>query len=170
MLKVGDVLDMGPLQMKMTVKEFTDATLGVELALGPRSGGTPIHIHPHALETYVVLEGRFDAYVDGKWRIYRVGEELEVPKGVPHTFRNSSDAQARVYQTHQPALKMAQYFEGLHKIAHSGVTKNGAMTFKALLYLSLLMASFKDELIPVNPPAPVANALGLLGKLAGYRI
>ncbi len=170
MLKVGDVLDMGPLQIKLTVKELTEAVLGVELELGPRSGGTPIHIHPHALETYAVLEGRFDAYVDGVWRTYRVGEEFEVPKGVPHTFRNTSDAKTRVYNTHQPALKMARYFEGLHKIAHSGVTKNGKVTFKAIMYLSLLMMSFKDEIIPVNPPVPVANALGFLGKLAGYQI
>lgn len=89
---------------------------------------------------------------------------------MPHTFRNRSDAVTRVYQTHQPALKMAQYFEGLHKIAHSGVTRNGEITFKAMLYLSLLMVSFKEEMIPINPPAPVANVLGFLGKLAGYRI
>jgi mannose-6-phosphate isomerase-like protein (cupin superfamily) len=170
MLRVGDVLDMGPLQMKMTVKKFTDETLDVEIELGPRSGGTPIHIHPRALETYEVIEGRFDAYVDGVWKTYQVGEKVEVSKGVPHTFRNSSDAKTRVYQTHQPALKMAQYFEGLHKIAHSGVTKNGGMTFQALLYLSLLMTSFKDEMVPINPPAPVASMLGFLGKLAGYRI
>lgn len=170
MLKVGDVLDMGPLQMRLTVKKLTDETFDVEMELGPRSSGTPIHIHPHALETYEVLEGRFDAYVGGAWKTYQVGEKVEVPKGIPHTFRNNSDAKTRVYNTHQPALKMAQYFEGLHKIAHSGVTKNGEMTFKAILYLSLLMVSFKDEIIPINPPAPVANALGFLGKLAGYRI
>ncbi|MFZ5903160.1 MAG: cupin domain-containing protein [Chloroflexota bacterium] len=170
MLKVGDVLDMGPFQIKLTVKELTEAVLGVELELGPRSGGTPIHIHPHALETYEVLEGRFEAYVDGVWRTYQAGEEFEVPRGVPHTFRNSSGAKARIYHTHQPALKMAQYFEGLHKIAHSGVTKNGEVTFKAIMYLSLLMMSFKDEIIPINPPAPVANVLGFFGKLAGYRI
>ncbi len=170
MLKVGDVLDMGPFQIKMTVKKFTAETLDVEIELGPRSGGTPIHIHPHALETYEVLEGRFDAYVGGVWKTYQVGEKVEVPKGIPHAFRNSSDAKTRVYNTHQPALKMAQYFEGLHKIAHSGVTKNGEMTFKAILYLSLLMVNFKEEIIPINPPAPVANVLGFLGKLAGYRI
>lgn len=170
MLKIGDVLDMGPFQIKMTVTKFTAETLDVEIELGPRSGGTPIHIHPHALETYEVLEGRFDAYVGGVWKTYQVGEKVEVPKGIPHAFRNSSDAKTRVYNTHQPALKMAQYFEGLHKIAHSGVTKNGEMTFKAILYLSLLMVNFKEEIIPINPPAPVANVLGFLGKLAGYRI
>jgi quercetin dioxygenase-like cupin family protein len=170
MLKVGDVLDMGPFQIKLTVKKFTDATLDVEIELGPRSGGTPTHIHPHALETYEVLEGHFDAYVDGVWKTYQVGDKIEVPKGVPHAFRNSSDGKTRVYNTHQPALKMAEYFEGLYKIAHSGVTKNGEVTFKAILYLSLLMASFKDEIIPINPPASVANVLGFLGKLAGYKI
>jgi mannose-6-phosphate isomerase-like protein (cupin superfamily) len=161
---------MGPIQMKMTVKKFTDQTLDVEIELGPRSGGTPIHIHPHALETYDVLEGSFDAYVDGVWKTYKPGERVEVPKGVPHTFRNSSDAKTRVYQTHQPALRMAQYFEGLHKIAHSGVVKDGKMTFRALLYLSLLMVSFKNEMIPINPPAPVAGLFGFMAKLAGYRI
>lgn len=73
MLKVGDVLDMGPIQMKLTVKKFTAETLDVELELGPYSGGTPIHIHPGALETYEVLEGRFEAYVDGVWKTYQVG-------------------------------------------------------------------------------------------------
>jgi quercetin dioxygenase-like cupin family protein len=170
MLKVGDVLDMGPLQMKMTVKTFTAETLGLEMELGPRSGGTPVHIHPHAVETYEVLEGSFDACLDGVWKAYNAGEKIVVNKGVPHTFRNSSDAITRVYNTHQPALKMGLYFEGLNKIAHSGVTKNGEMTFKAIMYLSLLMMSFKNEIIPINPPAPVAGVFGFLGKLAGYKI
>jgi quercetin dioxygenase-like cupin family protein len=170
MLKAGDVLDMSPIQMKITVKKFTAETLDVEIELGPRSGGTPIHIHPHALETYDVLEGLFDAYVDGVWKTYKPGERVEVPKGVPHTFRNSSDAKTRVYQTHQPALNMGEYFEGLHKIANSGVVKDGKMTFRALLYLSLLMVSFKNEMVPINPPAPVAGLFGFMAKLAGYRI
>lgn len=48
--------------------------------VGTRSGGTPIHIHPHALETYEVLEGRFDAYVDGIWKTYQAGEKAEGPE------------------------------------------------------------------------------------------
>jgi hypothetical protein len=117
-----------------------------------------------------VLEGLFDACVNGVWKTYKLGERVEVPKGVPHTFRNSSDAKTRVYNTHQPALNMGEYFEGLHKLVNSGVVKDGKMTFRALLHLSLLMVSFKNEMVPINPPAPVAGLFGFMAKLAGYRI
>ena len=170
MLKAGDVLDMGPIQMKMTIKKVTSETLDVELELEPHAVPNPVHIHPHAIETYEVLEGLFDAYVDGVWKTYKPGERVEVPKGVPHTFRNSSEAKTRVHNTHQPALNLAEYFEGLHKIANSGVVKDGKMTFRAMLHLSLLMVNFKNEIVPINPPAPVASLFGFMAKLAGYRI
>lgn len=170
MLKVNDVLDFGSLQMKMTVREISPDSLDLEIEIAPHSGGTPLHTHPNAIEAYEVLDGKFDVFLNNDWKTYTKGQKIIVEKNTPHTFRNSSDAAAKVLNTHQPALKMAEYFEGLYKIAHSGVTKNGKMTFKAILYLSLLMVSFKDEIVPVNPPPPVANVFGFLGKLAGFRI
>jgi quercetin dioxygenase-like cupin family protein len=169
MLKVGDVLDFGPIQVKMTVRKFTPETLDIEMELDPRSGGTPLHTHPNAVEVYEVLEGQFDAFLNGEWKIFTQGQKVRIEKNTPHTFRNSSDSVTRVLNSHQPALKMAEYFEGLYKIAHSGVT-NGKMNFPTMLYMSVLMSSFKAEITPVNPPAPVTQVFGFIGKLAGYKI
>ncbi len=170
MLKAGDVLDLSAIHMKMTVKKASAEALEMEVELWPREGGTPVHIHPNAVETYELLEGKLDVSLNGQWKTYGVGEKVIIEKGTPHTFRNGSDAKTRFLNTHSPALKMGQYFEGLNKLAHSGVTQNGEMTLRAILYLSLLMMSFKDEIRPVNPPAPVMGIFSFFGKLAGYRI
>ena len=116
MLKVGDVLDMKVIKFKITVIEISEETLDLEFEMGPNSGGTPVHVHPNAIETYEVIEGKFDAYKDGGWKTYGVGEKIIIEKGVPHTLRNSSDQITRVLNTHQPALKMAEYFEKLMSV------------------------------------------------------
>lgn len=169
MLREGDVLDFGPIQMKMVVRKFTPETLDVEMELDPRSSGTPLHTHPNAVELYEVLEGQLDVFIHGEWKTFTQGDKIRVEKNVPHTFRNSNDSVTRILNSHQPALKMAEYFEGLYKIAHSGVTK-GEMNFPTILYLSVLMSSFKAEVTPVNPPAPITNLFGFIGKLAGFKI
>ena len=94
MLKVGDVLDLGPLGMKFYIKKTAAETNGqsfeMDMELVPQTDAGIIHIHPHAIESYEVLQGKFDVYVNGKWRTLSVGEKAVVDKGVPHTFRNAS--------------------------------------------------------------------------------
>lgn len=174
MLKVGDVLDLGPLGTKFLIKKTAAETNGqsfeMEWELSPQTGGTPVHIHPYAIETYEVLHGKFDVYVKGNWQTLSAGDKVTVEKGVPHTFRNASDQTTQVYNTHQPAMKFDQYFEGLYKLANSGVIKSDQMTFKAILYLSVLMTSFKDEIRSVKPPSAVMQVFGLIGRLLGFRV
>jgi len=174
MLKVGDVLDLGPLQTKFIIKKTAAETDGqsfeMEWELGPQTGGTPIHIHPHAIETYEVVQGKLDVYVNGSWKTLSVGEKVAVEKGVPHTFRNASDETTRVYNTHQPAMKFDQFFEDLNKLVNSGVIKSNQMSFKALLYLSVLWTSYKDEVQSVKPPYAIMQVFGLIGRFLGYRV
>ncbi|MEX2536524.1 MAG: cupin domain-containing protein, partial [Trueperaceae bacterium] len=95
MLKSGDVLDLGPLGTKFIIKrtpsESGGQTFDMEWELAPRTGGTPLHVHPHATETYEILEGSLDVNVNGTWKTLRKGDRQAVEPGVPHTFRNASD-------------------------------------------------------------------------------
>ena len=50
----------------------------------------PPHVHPHQVEEYEVLAGRFDLVVEGTWRTLEPGESAEVAVGALHTFRNRS--------------------------------------------------------------------------------
>ena len=108
MPRAGDVLDLSPIgaifHVTKTAKETQGGSFEMEWELFPKTGGTPVHIHPHATESYEVLAGELELYVDGTWRRLSAGEAASVDPGIPHTFRNASDAPAHVYNTHAPAM------------------------------------------------------------------
>jgi quercetin dioxygenase-like cupin family protein len=173
MLRAGDVLDLSPVGAIFRVTKTADETQGgsfeMEWELFPKSGGTPVHSHPHATESYEVLAGELDLYVDGIWRRLPAGEKVSVAPGVPHTFRNAGDVAARVYNTHAPAMRYGEYFDGLHKIVNSGAVHRGRMTLKGLLSLSLLITSFEKEIRSVKPPHAVIRVLALIARSLGHR-
>ena len=142
----------------------------MEMEVQPHSGGTPLHIHPHAVEEYQVLEGTFAVNAAGVWKTAAVGERIVIDKGVPHTFRNTGDLSVSVYNVHRPAMKFEEYFERLYMLANSGVIKSQKMTLKALLHLSMLMTSYPDEIRSVQPPQTIVRGLAAIGRVLGYRI
>ena len=174
MLKAGDVLDLGPLGMKFfiekTAAETEGRSLDMEWELAPNTGGTPVHIHPHAKETYEVLEGELDVYAEGEWRTLSTGQQLVVEAGAPHTFRNSSPGVTRVFNTHQPALRYDEYFEGLGRITSRGIVSAQRVTPKAILHLAVLMTSYREEIISVKPPDVAMRLLGRVGRILGYEV
>ena len=174
MLKAGDVLDLGALGMKFFITQTAAETGGrsfdMEWELAPNTGGTPVHIHPHAMETYETVEGELDLYFDGSWRTLLAGQRLVVPAGVPHTFRNSSDQVTRVLNSHQPALRYDGYFEGLGRIVSRGIVSSQKMTPKVILHLAVLMTSYREEIVSVRPPDTLMRLLGRVGRLLGYQV
>ncbi len=177
MLKVGDVLDLGPLGMKFHIKKTSAETSGqsfdMELELNPHRDAGVIHIHPHAVESYEVLQGKFDVYINGDWKTLSTGEKAVVDPGVPHTFRNTGDETTRVYNVHQPAMRFDQFFEGLYKLANSGVSSSQQRrprTFKALLYAAMLYTSYPDEIRAVRPPHALLQVFAFLGRSLGYKL
>lgn len=177
MLRVGDVLDLGPLGMKFSIKktsaETNNKSFEMELELDPHRDAGLIHIHPHAIESYEVLEGKFDVYINGDWKTLSVGEKAVVDPDVPHTFRNSGDETTRVHNIHQPAMRFDQFFERLYKLANSGASSSQQRrprTFKALLYASMLYTSYPDEIRAVRPPHAIMQVFAFLGRLLGYKL
>lgn len=43
-----------------------------------------LHMHRHHAETFYILDGRVDFYVDGDWMTATPGTCLHIPPGVPH--------------------------------------------------------------------------------------
>lgn len=174
MPRTGDVLDLTPIgavfHIKQTARETQGRSFEMEWELAPHTGGTPVHVHPHAAESYEVLEGELDLYVDGAWRTLSAGEKASVDPGVAHTFRNASDSRTRVYNAHSPAMRFGEYFDALDRVVNSGSIRDGRPTPRAILQMSVLMTSFKDEIRSVNPPHAVMSVLALLGKALGYRV
>ena len=177
MANKGQILDLSPLGMIFTViktKNDTDGkSLDLEWELLPQCNMVdPLyHTHPEAIETYHVLEGEMEFYVKDKWIKARKGDKLTVEKGVTHTFRNPGSTSVKVYNTHEPALNMEDYFEDVSKVldrASNNRTKPFKMkSLKTMLLLGALMRNYRREIIAVNPPDLLVRIMGTIARLFG---
>ncbi|WP_270728925.1 cupin domain-containing protein [Shimia sp. Alg240-R146] len=63
-----------------------------------------LHLHRHHAETFYILEGLVDFYVDGDWMTAKAGTCLHVPPGIEHAcvMANGCEA-ARMLMVYQPA-------------------------------------------------------------------
>jgi quercetin dioxygenase-like cupin family protein len=86
MSKMLDVL--GP-----RVQLVTDLTENKDYSLMksevPAGVIVPVHSH-HDRETFVVLSGELEAFMEDSWKTVRAGETLDIPGNVKHAWRNSS--------------------------------------------------------------------------------
>lgn len=172
----GQILDMTPVGMKFTVLRASVDTQGKSLDLhwellpGCNMKDPLIHTHPNAIETYEVLEGEMEFLIKDKWITAKKGDQYTVPKGVTHGFRNPTDKIVKVYNTHQPALKMENYFEDVCKVLDKltlNRTKDFKMNFRTMLYMSVLMSNYREEIVVKNPSDAAIKVLGVVAKAAG---
>lgn len=164
-------LDCTALGMVMTIiktsRDTHGSSLEMEWTISPKSEGTPIHIHPAAIETYEILSGELAVYKKDRWITAKVGDKITIEKGEPHTFKNPTNQFIRVYNTHQPAMAFEQFFRGLEKFAKSGLVQNGKMNFRSTVAISTLWTNYSKEIVSVQPPAFVMHALAAYGRLTG---
>ena len=75
----------------------TGGTLAViDAELGPRSGGTPLHVNTLEDENYYVVEGTLTFRLGERTVEAPAGAFVHIPKGVVHTHWNATDAPVRL--------------------------------------------------------------------------
>lgn len=173
----GQILDMSPLGMIFkVVKSKTDTegkSLDLEWQLLPQCNMVDplLHIHPKAIETYHVLEGEMEFYIKDKWIKAKAGDRLQVEKGVTHAFRNPSEYVVKVYNTHEPAFDMENYFEDVCKVVDivtNSRTKPVRMkSLKTMLVFGVLMNNYRKEIVAVNPPDFLVQIAGKIARFFG---
>ncbi len=63
-----------------------------------------LHMHRYHAETFYILEGSVDFYVDGDWMTAESGTCLHVPPGVPHACIMAKGCEAaRMLMIYQPS-------------------------------------------------------------------
>jgi len=67
-------------------------------------------------------------------------------------------------------MRFGEYFETIHRVVKSGVVPANRMTFKTMLYLSLIMTSFEKEILSVRPPQTVLRMLAAIARSLGLRL
>ena len=143
------------------------AYVEMDCTVDPGSG-TMIHYHPEQEESYRVLDGTLEVFLEGRWRALPAGESLTVPRGAVHGFRNASGAPARFLNVHRPALGFERHLETVDRLARSGKVR-GTKDLRSLIYLSMSAVEHRPD-VPVRPPYWVVKLLAALGRRLGYRL
>lgn len=75
--------------------EASGGRISVIDSVSPSNSGPPRHIHHDADETFVMLSGDAEFWMEGETQIKGPGETMFVPKGSEHTFRIISRTPSR---------------------------------------------------------------------------
>lgn len=59
-------------------------------------GGPPLHSHANEDETFYVLDGEYEFFLNGDRRILTRGEAVHAPRGSVHTFRNAGSVTGKL--------------------------------------------------------------------------
>jgi hypothetical protein len=138
--------------------------------LAPGFAGPPLHIHPHAEESYAVISGTLDVRVGDKWQKLAAGESVTVPPGTPHTLRNESGAEVRLVNVHRPALQFERFFRRLHALAAAGRVTLPPKGLRSAILLSMLFTEHHREVVSVKPSRRSMQVLSALGRMLGYKL
>ena len=57
----------------------------------PQVPGPPPHLHNSLKESFLIVEGEMEFFVDGNVSIVKAGESVDIPPKTLHTFSNKSD-------------------------------------------------------------------------------
>jgi quercetin dioxygenase-like cupin family protein len=64
----------------------------------------PIHRHDAQDDSVLVISGKGEAYVNGRWEPIEAGDYLFVPMGDEHGIRNTGHASLKIFVHHSPPL------------------------------------------------------------------
>lgn len=150
-----------------TSGELFEATNWAE----PRMPGPPVHVHPTAEESYEVIEGELEVFMNGDWSAVRAGEKATVPAGVPHSVRNASAEPVRIVNIHKPAQRFESFFWDMHRLIHEGKIKRlPPKDPRSAIYAAMLFGKYPDEIRATKPPNWVFQALALVGRALRFKI
>ncbi|WP_219836174.1 cupin domain-containing protein [Paenibacillus sp. R14(2021)] len=80
------------------------------LMKGELSPGVFVPVHSHEdRETFVVISGEIEAWIDGVWSVYRAGDALDIVSNRKHAWRNVSNEPVTLLIA--STVKMGQFFK-----------------------------------------------------------
>lgn len=114
---------LGASTMRLKLDGATNPDLAFyEYVSDPGVTGPPQHVHHAHDETFFVVDGTYEFTIGTEVLPMPCGAFLFVPRGTPHTFRNSGDELGRIVGTFNPP-RFAGYFRELAAIIdHTGST------------------------------------------------
>lgn len=137
----------------------------------PHSPAEPEHVHPFQESRCEVRTGCLHFRIDGKERVVRAGEAVDIPRDVPHYFWNEGDEEAHAIQEFRPALNSEDFFDTYFALARAGKLNEKGIPANPL-HMAVLLQEFDQVIRVTRPPRLVQQllmSLAPLGRLLGYR-
>jgi quercetin dioxygenase-like cupin family protein len=140
---------------RRTTDEDGGEVLHIETWVDPGGGVTP-HIHPSMEERFRVLAGNPSFLAGRKWRTAGPGEEVVVPAGVRHAYRNEGDEVAHIVCEARPPSSLQEFLEDAAALNRSGKLTRRALpkSPSALLPAALIAHHYREMVVLLFPPAP----------------
>jgi quercetin dioxygenase-like cupin family protein len=118
--------------------------LAFDFALRP-GGAVPIaHVHPIQTERFEVTDGLMSFRVGRRRITAGPGDVVEVAPGVPHSFANAGEGDARLRVEVRPALAMEEMFAEVISMARAGRMNRRGMP-RNVLELAALARKYDRE-------------------------
>ena len=68
----------------------------------PKVQGPPPHLHNSFKESFLIIEGEMEFFVNGEKRLVKAGESVDIPPKTLHTFANNGDRPCKWVNIHSP--------------------------------------------------------------------
>jgi quercetin dioxygenase-like cupin family protein len=141
-------------------REGDDLTIHTRVEPG---GGPPPHKHPNGDEIFTVASGRVE-FLRGRSKVIAgPGEEVVVPAGTRHAFKNVGDEQAVFEAVVRPEKtgKGEAFFEEVVAAAKAGkFTQRGLPRGpRAAMELMAMLERYQDFVLILNPPPAVQRLI-----------
>jgi quercetin dioxygenase-like cupin family protein len=131
----------------------------------------PPHYHPFQAEEFKILEGAIHTNIDGKFRVYKKGESIQLPAGTVHSMWNASDEKAILNWKVKPAMNTENFIETVAGLAKDGKTNKKGRP--GILQVALLTSHFDNVFRLARPSKAIQRivfgVLTPIAKLAGYK-
>jgi len=128
--------------------EHTGGTFSLALAETPPGVSPPPHVHHSDDELFLILEGEISVLSRDGWIAVTPGTVVYLPRGVPHTFRNTGTKPSRHW-----VLTLPSGFDQFYRQAAELFADGSASPDR----LGALARSYGYEIFPPGAPFPPGN-------------
>ena len=136
--------------------------------LPPHGPGAPMHSHDAMTETFQVEIGALEILLDGASRLLGPGEQITLPPGTAHGFRNAIDRETIFVTTASPGIDLESFLRKIYGLANEGMAGATGMPRNPLALASILRRTDMHlSAIPKLLGRILIGAMSVIAKVGG---
>ena len=156
MAQAADVLDLGPLGVRVEIRETRPELIEFDVIGRPGGFLAQPHVHTRQTEAFEVIDGSMELRIGRRSHLLRAGDTMEVPPGTAHSQRPGDGAPGHVRVRIRPAGQTERFLRRLAEMAADGSFLRSG--FPRPLAAARMVHDFGDEGHAAWPPLRVQKA------------